>query len=491
MLGNGESLGFLAPELLLMAGVIGLFLGDLVVARKERLGDLALLVTGAAVLMIGAQAARPSAQLFGGLLAHDPFAVFFRALFSLATMLVIWMSLPARDVSRRERGTFHALLLAALSAACLMASATNLLMAYLGLEFLSLCSYLLTGLGWRNPRGGEASLKYLVYGAVASAMMVYGLSWLYGLTGSLDLPAVRAGLQGTSAGASLAAFVAVALVLVGLAYKIAAVPFHMWAPDVYAGAPLPVVAFLSVVSKGAGMALLLRLLFPGLSAVPGEGVWPGLPGGDWQPILVLASVATMTLGNLAALTQSHMKRMLAYSGIAHAGYLLMGVAVASREGLFAVVFYLVPYAVMNLGAFLVLQMVTEAGGREDLRGFRGLAWRGGAVPAVALALFLFSLTGLPPLGGFIGKFYLFAAVVKEEFYALALAGVLNSVISLYYYARVVRTMFLDAPDGTEPHLQPARAQVLVLTALALLILSLGIYWAPLATLADRSLGFAG
>jgi NADH-quinone oxidoreductase subunit N len=241
------------------------------------------------------------------------------------------------------------------------------------------------------------------------------------------------------------------LVFAGFGYKIAAVPFHMWAPDVYTGAPIPFTAFLAVGSKAAGFAILIRFFYAGLSqTADGQLTWTYLAGVDWPQIILVVSMVTMTLGNLAALNQDNLKRLLAYSGIAHAGYVLMGFVVLSHEGLRAMLFYLVVYYLMNLGAFWVVMVVANATGEEGIDAYRGLAWRGGAAPAVAFAIFLFSLTGLPPLAGFVGKFYLFAAVVEAKLYLLALVGVLNSVVSLYYYARVVRAMFLETPPERAP-----------------------------------------
>jgi NADH-quinone oxidoreductase subunit N len=287
----------------------------------------------------------------------------------------------------------------------------------------------------------------------------------------------------------LALFIAIVLTLAGFGYKIAAVPFHMWAPDVYTGAPIPITAFLSVGSKAAGFALLMRVFYPVLSRPGSDGSWQFLAGVDWPQLVLVLSMVTMTLGNLSALSQRNLKRMLAYSSIAHAGYMLMGFVVLSNEGLRAMMFYMIVYYLMNIGAFLVVMIVANATGREDIDGFRGLAWRGGAAPAIAMAVFLFSLTGLPPLGGFVGKFYLFAAVVRQQFYFLALVGVLNSVISLYYYARIVRTMFLDFPEGTETPVTVSAHNGPLLWALTAATVVTGVYWAPVIALADRSLQF--
>jgi NADH-quinone oxidoreductase subunit N len=223
--------------------------------------------------------------------------------------------------------------------------------------------------------------------------------------------------------------------------------------------------------------------------VGADGTWQFLPGVDWPQLVLVLCMVTMTLGNFAALSQRNLKRLLAYSSIAHAGYMLMGFVVLSNEGLRAMLFYMVVYYLMNVGAFLVVMIVANATGREDIEGYRGLAWRGGAAPAVAMAIFLFSLTGLPPLAGFVGKFYLFAAVIRQHFYLLAVVGVLNSVVSLYYYARIVRTMFLDFPDGSEAPVTVSVHNGAFMWLLSAATLVLGIYWAPVIALADRSLQF--
>jgi len=346
----------------------------------------------------------------------------------------------------------------------------------------------LTGYVRHSRRAGEAALKYLIYGGVASGAMIYGMSWIFGLTGGMDYAHIHGALTRGQVDAGTL-YVALVLVLAGFGYKIAAVPFHMWVPDAYQGASIPVAAFLAVGSKAAGFALLARFFFPTISVAGENGAWQFLPGVDWPKLLLAVSMMTMTLGNLAALNQQNLKRLLAYSGVAHAGYTLMGFVVLNDEGLKAALFYLVAYYLMTLGAFLVVMVVAESTGREDVEACRGLAWRGGALPAVTMAIFLFSLTGLPPMAGFIGKFYLFAAVVREELYFLAVVGILNSVISLYYYARILRAMFMDAaPQGAvEVAVGWHNGSLLLLLSGA--TVAIGLYWAPLIHLADRSVRF--
>ena len=282
---------------------------------------------------------------------------------------------------------------------------------------------------------------------------------------------------------SYALLLGITLVISGFGFKIASVPFHMWAPDVYEGSPTPITAFLSVASKAAGFAAILRVFYVAF-AMDAVSL-------DWGAVFAVLSVLSMTLGNLIAIRQDNIKRLLAYSSIAHAGYLLMGLVVLNNEGLRAVLFYLVVYYMMNLGAFMVVLMVLNQSGREDMEGFRGLAWRGGALPAAAMMIFLFSLAGLPPLAGFIGKFYLFAAVINEGMWVFALVAGLNSVVALYYYARIVRTMYMDQPVDGDPVMTVDLHNSVLVGALALGTLIFGVYWAPVVNLADRSVVFFG
>jgi len=309
-LGTTESLRYILPELVLVATILVVFVGDLLVRQKERLGELALVGVAVSLFAVARVAQSDGAYLFNRMVVHDQFAVFFKVVFALATLATIWMSLSSKEVQRTYQGEYYGILLSSALGMYFMASATNLLMAYLSLEFVSLTSYVLTGSLRHNRRSGEASLKYLIYGGVASGTMIYGMSWIFGLTGSMDYTAIS---QALAQGAQnpLALFIAIVLVLSGFGYKIAAVPFHMWAPDVYTGAPIPVTAFLSVGSKAAGFALLLRFFYPGLSSLGEGGRWQALGGADWPQLVLVLCMVTMTLGNLAALQQSNIKRLLA------------------------------------------------------------------------------------------------------------------------------------------------------------------------------------
>jgi NADH-quinone oxidoreductase subunit N len=399
------------------------------------------------------------------------------------------MSIGSEEVRGCDQGEYYAILLASTFAMFLMAESANLLMAYLALEFVSLTSYILTGFLKHNRRSLEAALKYLIYGGVASGTMIYGMSWIFGITGSLDFNVINRALTSPGHIPVLAVFIALVLILAGMGYKVASVPFHMWAPDVYQGAPIPITTFLAIGSKAAGFALLTRFFYPALSSMTAAGNWQALKGVDWPELLLFICMITMTLGNLAALQQTNMKRLLAYSSIAQAGYALMGFVVLSNDGIRAMLFYLFAYYVMDAGAFLVVMIVANSTGREDIDAYRGLAWRGGIVPAIALTIFLFSLTGIPLTIGFIGKFYLFAAVIKGKFYWLALVGVLNAVVSLYYYMGPIKTMFLDTPNGDEGTVTFDFWNYGLMGVLACATIILGIYWAPVMSFATRSLHF--
>ena len=314
------------------------------------------------------------------------------------------------------------------------------------------------------------------------------MSWVFGMTGSLDYARISEVLAHGGMN-HLSLFIAFLFILAGFGYKIVFVPFHMWSPDVYQGAPTPITAFLSVGSNAAGVAILIRFFFPAVSRLGDEGDWLFLTGVEWPHFLLVVSMVTMTAGNLCALNQQNVKRLLAYSGIAHAGYILMGLVVLNNEGLKAMLLYIIVYLIMNLGAFLVVVIVANATGREDIEGYRGLAWRGAAIPAVCMAIFLFSLTGLPPLAGFVGKFFLFAAAIREEFYYLAVVAIINSVISLYYYARIVKTMFLDEPSPADQQVLMTPKDSALLGVLSSLTVVLGLYWGPLVHYTNESLRF--
>lgn len=448
---NIESLLHFIPEILLVVFAAAVIILDLIVKDREsdKVAYLALAGLGCSLLAIlisnSIVNTNEPLNLFFGMIRLDKFAIFFKILLILATSATILFSLRSEELDVKLKGEYYALLLAVTFGMFLMASSTNLLMIFISLETVSLTSYILAGFLTHSPRSSEAAFKYITYGAVASGTMLFGLSLLFGMTGTGDLAQISEQLPLVLASGEVTALgllIAITFILAGIGYKIASVPFHMWSPDVYEGAPIPITAFLSVASKAAGFALFLRFFHSGFSA-------PGiLQSIDWSFLLAIVSALTMTIGNLAALPQQNVKRLLAYSSIAHGGYLLMGGVLLTSEGLGAILFYLIVYLFMNLGAFYVVILVANESGSEMIEGYRGLSSRSPLI-AGAMMIFLLSLTGIFPFAGFFGKFFLFKAVISKDFYWLAFVGLLNSVVSLYYYARIIKAMYFESAEDTE------------------------------------------
>ena len=487
---NLASLSFFWPELILFGAILLISMLDLLQSNGRALALVAILGCAASLLATFDLYSAQPGWLFNRMIVLDNFALFFKVFALAAMILTIWMSLGSKEIDQVHQGEYYTLLLTCGLGMIFMASSSNLLTAYLSLELVSLTSYVLTGFLPHSRRSSEAALKYLIYGGVASGTMIYGMSWIFGMTGSLDYAAIQ-GVLAQNQVSKIALFMAFVFIMAGFGYKIVFVPFHMWSPDVYQGAPTPFTAFLSVASNAAGIAIMIRFFFPGVSSMGAGGQWTTAAGVEWPHVVLFVSMITMTVGNLSALNQKNLKRMLAYSGIAHAGYMLMGLAVLTNDGLQAILFYVIVYLIMNLGAFLVVVMIANATGNEDIDSYRGLAWRGAVVPAVCLAVFLFSLTGLPPFAGFIGKFFLFAAVLKAGgvFVILALVAAANSVVSLYYYAKVVKVMFLDTPDPSDKAVAVDGGNVTLLLPLTVLTVVFGIYFYPLSHYASQSLRF--
>lgn len=492
---NIESLSYFIPELILTGVILVLIMADIIL-KKEKSPWTSFVALGGVViafLAVLAQYKLGNRSIFNDMLVVDPFALYFKILFLAATLIVVFLSIGSVELAGRPVGEYFTLLMATTLGMFLMASATNLITIFISIELVSVTSFILATYLKTRRRSSEAGLKYAIYGAFSSGLMLYGISLIYGLTGTLNIYEISEVLN-TINPDKLTLFISVLLILAGFGYKISAVPFHFWAPDVYEGAPTPITAFLSVGPKAAGFAMLIRffnvaLVAPGTNGNSAE--WFSIAGLDWPQLLAVISAATMTLGNLIAIVQNNVKRLLAYSSIAHAGYAMMGTVLLSEEGIYATIFYLVVYYLMNLGAFLVVIINQDMVGSESINDYKGLAWRA-PIPAVAMGVFLFSLTGLPPTAGFVGKFYLFAALIKggTAYYWLAVVGIINSVISLYYYARIIKAMFLEKID--EKKLIPLNVSAYYVVLLAVLVIPtilLGVYWAPLADLANNSVEF--
>jgi NADH-quinone oxidoreductase subunit N len=476
----GPDLLALLPELVLAGlGMLVLIVG--LAARPRHggwLGGLAvvsLAVTGVA-LAWAARFTVAGAPYFFGMFTVDHFAVFFKALFLLSSALAVLLSLDYLDRNDYRAGEYHSLILFATLGMMVMASGTNLVAIYVGLELMALSTYILAGYFRREVKSNEAAAKYFVLGALSSGVLLYGLSLLYGATGTLDLSALALALRGP---VSTPALVGVALLACGFLFKVAAAPFHVWTPDVYEGAPTPITAFMSVGPKAAAFAIFLRVFLGGLG--PLSHFWFWLVGG--------AAALTMIWGNVAALIQDNVKRMLAYSSIAHAGYALLGLVAGGELGVQSVLLYMLVYTVTNLGAFgFVILLESKGFAGETVQDYAGLARRH-PVAAFGMLLFLLSLGGIPPTAGFMGKLYLFAAAVKAGYVWLVVIGVVMSAVSLYYYFRIVLQMYLREGEGAEPAaLVAAPWTERVIVACAVVVLLIGMMPAPFAALAHVTKG---
>lgn len=487
---NLESLKYFSSEFVLIFGVLVLVVMALFKKRDLTAAALGVTVTTLALaLLIAALLHYPqNLELFMGMVTLDPFGQFFKVLIIATAIVAAILSDKSSDLHHPAKIEFFAFLLAITLGLNVLAASHNLIMIYLTIEISSVLSYLLTGY-MGSKRAEEASIKYVLYGGLASGIMIYGMSLLYGLTGSLDLIEIRQFLA-TQPTDAVVLFITFILILAGLGYKMAIAPFHMWSPDVYEGAPIPVTAYLSVASKAGGFAVTLRFFLVAFIDRQ-DTVWAPLIDLDWQTLIGVLSVLTMTLGNLVALRQTNIKRFLAYSSIAHAGYMLMALAAQSIRGVESILFYFLTYFLMNMGAFLVVILIANQFQSEEIEDYKGLAKRSfyGLVVSLCLSVFLFSLVGLPPFAGFVGKWYLFQAVLESKLYALAVIGAINSVISLYYYVRVIKFMLIDDPKSETPMQNSYMRFSAMMVALAALTLYFGIFFDPLSTWSRASASF--
>lgn len=454
-----ESLKYFIPELVLLGGAFAALTLDFFTKRKKLVGELALLVIVLSLCLTKIPA--DPLPLFSGLFYLDAFTHFYRCLALIAVGITLLLALGYSPIQKRYAGEFYGLFLFMAFALILVAAANNLLMIFLSIEFVSLLSYLLVGFLKNDPKSKEAAIKYLLFGSVCSGVMLYGMSLLYGAAGSLELQVIGNALL--HAPFKPLVIAAVLFFFTGLGFKISMAPFHMWAPDVYEGAPTPVTAFLTVAPKAAGFAVLTRVLATTFWNF--EGIW--------SPVLVVLSILTMTVGNITAVSQSNVKRFLAYSSIAQAGYILMGLAVFSYLGRNAILIYLLAYLLTNLGAFTVVMIVGEKTGSDSLDAYAGLSQRSPASAAM-LTVFLLSLAGLPPFAGFIGKYYVFAAAIEEKFIVLTIIAAINSVIAAYYYFRIIRLMYLT-PAAGPAFSAPSKTLTVALWLLFLSVLAIGVF----------------
>lgn len=473
-----QDLGAIVPELELAVFGMFLLIFDLVVEEKRKLGLIALLGIGfSAFFLFRLRGVEFSA--YGGVLSLDPFAIFFKLIFLIAAALSIAISLKYLDIERENHGEYYALILFATMGMMFMAGAVDLVTLYIGLETMAISTYILVGFLRNNQRSNEASLKYFLLGAFSSGILLYGMSLLYGIAGSTRFVDIAEALSRRSAHDPISLMAMITL-SAGMFFKIAAVPFHQWSPDAYEGAPTSITAYMSVAVKAASFAMMVRVFM--------VAIYPLRP--EWVTVMSAISIMTMTVGNIAAITQSNVKRMLAYSSISHAGYILIGFIAGNETGMTAVALYLLIYTFTNIGVWAIIVALR----RRDVIGehiddMAGLFFKH-PTAAVLMLIFLLSLAGIPPTAGFIAKYYLFAAAIETGHNVLAVIAVLNAAISVYFYFRIVVSMFMrDATEKTgltfAPGLNVALGVAIIFTML------IGVYPDPFIALAKYAvpLGF--
>jgi len=479
-----EILTLLLPQLILLATALAVMIGDLIDRNAGRKQWPPYLAVAGLVAAMAATASHwgTDLSLLGGMFRVDAFSIFFGVLVMMGTALAVLAAVSYTKDRTPYRSEFFALMVFVALAMTLLVGAGNLIMVFVAMETLSIGSYILVGYLREDKKSNEAAIKYFLYGAISSAIMLYGMSLLYGVSGSTDLAEISRFLAaGVPDGVRWIAFPATILMLAGFGFKVALVPFHQWSPDTYEGAPTPITAFLSVAPKAAGFAILLRVF---LTALP-------VFQPDWAALLAGISMVTMTVGNLIAIRQTNIKRMLAYSSIAQAGYILIGVVCVTPDptnpfnGLNGVMIYLLAYLFTNLGAFMTVIAFEEATGSNAISDYAGLIRRSPWLAGTML-IFLLSLIGIPVTGGFIGKLFVFGAAIQVQFYLLAIVAIVNSAVSVYYYLNVVRYMFFTpAKEGASSVPVPANVG-LVLGISFVMTVFIGVFPQPFIQLATAS-----
>ena len=453
----------LLPEFIMLGTAFLLLVLELFLPRGSRkgYGVIGILGIAAAAISLPYQDFGPA---LAGLFLQDQLSIYFKWLFCISGVLILYIVMLYEDTVKNWRGEFYSLILFALSGMMMLASASDFVGFYVSLEFVAVCLYVLAAYLTESRVTSEAGLKYLVTGALASGFLIYGISFIYGATGATGFAEVAKALQTVEPTGYLV--LGIVLTVLGLTFKISSIPFHVWAPDVYQGAPTPVTALLAAASKSAGFVVILRVLFGALGTVKGE----------WVAFIAVISGITLLFGNLAAMPQKDLKRLIAYAGIGSAGYLLMGVAAASEMGAGAIMYYLLTYIFGIAGTFISIVVFYNSEGTDKIESYAGLYKR---APLLAFSLFigLLSIAGFPPLGGFIAKFYIFMAAVKEGLWVLAFIGAMMAIIAMYYFLLVIKSMYLRQPANEAPIQVDMMTRGLLYFVNAVTIL-LGIYPGP-------------
>jgi NADH-quinone oxidoreductase subunit N len=460
------------PELVMTALALAVLLLDLVIKKKEVLALISMAgVAFASLTLFG-----PPAVTFGTMYIADGYSTFFKIIFFINVILTVLISIKYIAVERVNNGEYYSLILFSTIGMMIMASAGDLIVLYLGLELMALSTYVLAGFIRHDIKSNEAALKYFLLGAFSSAFLLYGISLIYGLTGTTDLKAIAAFISERGLTDNFSLLLSVIFFIVAFGFKIAAAPFHMWAPDVYEGAPTSITAFMSVGPKAAGFAVLGRVFMVAFVSVKV----------DWAMILIPLAILTMAIGNIVALSQTNIKRMLAYSSIAHAGYALLGIITANNDGLASMMNYLMIYAFMNIGAFAVIIMLRSEGFKGDnISDYEGLA-KTHPLAALLMLIFMFSLTGIPPTAGFIGKLYIFMSAINAGYTWLVVVAVIFSAISAYFYLRIIIYMYMREPKTTVT-LTTSFSNGVALAVTAVAVLVIGIMPTQLLELAKAAI----
>ena len=489
---NLQSLEFFIPELILTITILAALITDLFVKKSKT--NMIGWVLGVGLVVVGLSvhnlSSVPPTTLFLDMIVIDPFSSFMKIVIILSTLLVIVASWVNDELEKYRKGEYFTIMGIMVMGLFLMTSSVDIIMLYISIEVVSIMSFVLAAYLKLDTRSNEAGLKYVIYGAFSSGVMLFGLSIVYGLAGSTNYFAIQDTLSSLDGSANPALIMALLMIFAGFGYKISSVPFHFWTPDVYEGSPSTITAYLSVAPKAAGFAMIIRFfhqVFSDSIGLTSNAI--GSTDLPWPEIIGVLAVVTMTMGNLVAIQQKSIKRMLAYSSIAHAGYMMLALPVLSMEAVESVMIYLFIYVFMNLGAFFIVIFVKNKTGGESFEDFEGLGWKMPIVGAF-MTLFMLSLTGLPPTAGFVGKLYIFKTLVGagSEFLWLVVAGGVNSVISLYYYFHVVKVMFLGGKRSDVITYPPSTMfGLMIFTAVPSLLL--GLYWNPLASWVKNSLVF--
>ena len=489
---NLQSLEFFIPELILTITILAALITDLFVKKSKT--NMIGWVLGVGLVVVGLSvhnlSSVPPTTLFLDMIVIDPFSSFMKIVIILSTLLVIVASWVNDELEKYRKGEYFTIMGIMVMGLFLMTSSVDIIMLYISIEVVSIMSFVLAAYLKLDTRSNEAGLKYVIYGAFSSGVMLFGLSIVYGLAGSTNYFAIQDTLSSLDGSANPALIMALLMIFAGFGYKISSVPFHFWTPDVYEGSPSTITAYLSVAPKAAGFAMIIRFfhqIFSDSVGLTSNAI--GSTDLPWPEIIGVLAVVTMTMGNLVAIQQKSIKRMLAYSSIAHAGYMMIALPVLSMDAVESVMIYLFIYVFMNLGAFFIVIFVKNKTGGESFEDFEGLGWKMPIVGAF-MTLFMLSLTGLPPTAGFVGKLYIFKTLVGagSEFLWLVVAGGVNSVISLYYYFHVVKVMFLGGKRSDVITYPPSTMfGLMIFTAIPSLFL--GLYWNPLASWVKDSLVF--